>query len=300
MYTVTAYVKYGFVAVYLYYLYRFGLDVGAWLLMGEHMIIMIVDGARTTFLPVFFVTLFLLLDRSSKKLKKTIYLIALAGFILSMVTRALVFRDSSLVQDVVAPVTIEGTMGAYSSLQSIRGVESLRQPQYTFGASYVIDPFIWLIPRSIGREGLSSFDRWADGLGSVLDDGFSPMGGFYYLSEAIAAFSYAGPAIVTSIFAFALIWVDVNKNKHRMLYLAWMPSVGLMFIKVPFGNGVKLFLITLLCMQMLKILRKFSLLLPRQSRGHKGLRSLKEGGYRPGNRVSAREASQPDQPAEGI
>jgi hypothetical protein len=281
MYTVTAYFKFGFVATYLYYLYRFDLDAGAWVLMGEHVIIMVVDGARTTFLPVFLVTLFLLLDKSSKKFRTTVYLLALTGFILSMATRALVFRDSGLVQDIVAPVTIEGTMGAYSSLQSIQGVERLRQPQYTFGASYVIDPFIWLIPRSIGRDGLS-LDRWSDNVGSVLDDNFSPMGGFYYLSEAIAAFSYAGPAIVTTIFGFALLWVDANKNRRRMLYLAWMPSLGLMFVKVPFGNGVKLFVITLLCMQTLKMLRKLSLSLPRRGPGQKTIRSLSGPVSQPG------------------
>jgi hypothetical protein len=90
------------------------------------------------------------------------------------------------------------------------------------------------------------------------------MGGFYYLSEAIAAYSYAGPPIVTTIFAFVLVWVDRNKNTHRMLYLAWMPTVGLVFIKVIFGNGVKLFLIELLSLQILRMLGQFKMLLPRR------------------------------------
>lgn len=265
MFTVTAYVKFFFVAVYLYYLYRFGLDKGAWILLGQHVIVMVIDGARTTFLPVFLVTLFILLDKATNgKRLRTIYALALAGFVLSIGTRALIFHDSSLLQDMVAPVAIEGSMGDYSCLQTIQGVESLRHPQYTFGVSYVLDPLVWLIPKSIGREGLSSFTRWTDELAPVLDEPFSPMGGFYYLSEAIAAFSYAGPAIITTIFALFLIWVDRNKNTRRMLYLAWMPMLGLMFVKVPFGNGAKLFLIELLFMQVLKMLSKAKVLLPRR------------------------------------
>jgi len=265
MFTVTAYVKYVFVAVYLFYLYRFGLDKGAWILLGQHVIVMVIDGARTTFLPVFLVTLFMLLDKGSNRKKlKTIYTLGLAGFVLSIGTRALVLRDSNLLQNMVTPVVVEGTMGDYSCLQSIQGVENLPHPQYTFGATYILDPLVWLIPRSMGREGLSSFTQWTNGLAPVLNERFSPMGGFYYLSEAIAAYSYAGPPIVTTIFAFVLVWVDRNKNTHRMLYLAWMPTVGLVFIKVIFGNGVKLFLIELLSLQILRMLGQFKMLLPRR------------------------------------
>jgi len=277
MFTVTAYLKFFFVAIYLYYLYRFGLDKGAWILMGQHVIVMIVDGARATFLPVFLVTLFILLDRpANKKRMKTIYLAALTGFVVSIGTRALIIHDSSLVQSMIIPVTVEGTMGDYSSLQSIQGVENLPHPQYTFGASYVLDPFVWLIPQSIGRQGLSSFTRWTNELGPVLNESFAPMGGFYYLSEAIAAYSYAGPVIVTTVFAFVLIWVDRNKNNHRMFYLAWMPTLGLMFIKVIFGNGFKLFLIELLSMQMLHMLCMAKRLLPRRASKLHRISSLQE------------------------
>ena len=249
MYTVTAYFKFAFVAVYLYYLYRFGLDKGAWILLGEHVIVMVVDGARATFLPVFLVTLFMLIDQSSsRKRLRSIYILALTGFLVSMLTRALVFEDSNLIQDVVAPVTIEGAMGDYSSLQSIQGIEHLPAPQYSFGASYLLDPFIWLMPQSLGRERFLFFSRWTERLSPVLDEEFAPLGGFYYVSEAVAAFSYVGPALITTLFAFALIWVDRHKNSHRMFYLAWMPTIGLMFIKVPFANDFKVFLVELVCM----------------------------------------------------
>ncbi|MEZ2348034.1 hypothetical protein [Terriglobus sp. RCC_193] len=265
MFTVTAYFKFFFVSVYLYYLYRFGLDKGAWILLSEHVLVLIIDGARATFVPVFLVTLFILIDKISNPRKlKAIYILALGGFLLSMLTRALVFENSSLLQGVVVPVTVEGTMGDYSSLQSIQGMEQLPNPHYTLGANYLLDPIFWLVPRAIGREGLLFFDRWTAGLAPILSDRFAPMGGFYYVSEAVAAFSYVGPPIVTLLFAFSLIWVDQHKNMYRILYFAWMPTIGLMFVKVPFANGFKLFLVQFLGMCLLKAMGRYKIVLPRK------------------------------------
>jgi hypothetical protein len=271
MFTVTAYFKFVFVAAYLYYLYRFGLDKYAWILVSEQVVVMVVDGARTTFLPVLLVTLFILLDRvTDKKMMRRIYGLAIAGIVLSIGTRSLIFHDSSLLQDMIIPVTIEGGLGDYSSLQSIQGVEKLAQPPYTYGASYLVDPFVFLIPKSIGRASLSPFGNWSASLTDILEDKFSPMGGFYYLSEAVAAYSYAGPAIVTTIFAGFLVWIERNKNRHRMLYLAWMPTIGILFVKTQFGNGMKLFVIEFLAIYLIFVLSKARILFIRSQRNARG------------------------------
>jgi hypothetical protein len=164
----------------------------------------------------------------------------------------------------IVPITVEGAMGDYPSLQSIQGVDQLLHPQYTFGASYVVDPLVWLIPQALGREGLSSFSKWTDSLTNVLEDKFAPTGGFYYVSEAVAALSYVGPAIITIIYAAALIWVEKNKNHHRLLYLSWMSTLGLLFIKTQFGNCVKLFLIQILSLYVLLGISKLNFLLPKK------------------------------------
>jgi hypothetical protein len=265
MFTVTAYFKYFFVAIYLYYIYRFGLDKGAWILLGEHLIVMGVDGARSTFLPVLLVTLFVLLDTITNQSRiKRIYLLAIVGITLSIAARALILHASSLVQDMVLPVVVEGGMGDYPSLQSIQGVESMPNPHYTYGTSYILDPLVWLIPQSIGRKGLSPFENWTDSLSNVLEDKFAPMGGFYYISEAVAAFSYAGPAIVTLIFAGFLLWIELNKNRYRLLYLAWMPTIGILFVKMQFGNCFKLFAIQFLSIYLLSALSKIKVSLPQR------------------------------------
>jgi hypothetical protein len=164
----------------------------------------------------------------------------------------------------VLPVVVEGGMGDYPSLQSIQGVESMPNPHYTYGTSYILDPLVWLIPQSIGRKGLSPFENWTDSLSNVLEDKFAPMGGFYYISEAVAAFSYAGPAIVTLIFAGFLLWIELNKNRYRLLYLAWMPTIGILFVKMQFGNCFKLFAIQFLSIYLLSALSKIKVSLPQR------------------------------------
>jgi hypothetical protein len=220
------------------------------------------------------VTLFILLDRvTDRKKMRRIYGVAILGIASSIGTRALIFHDTSLLQDLIIPITVEGGLGDYGTLQSIQGVEKLAQPRYTYGASYVLDPLVWLIPKSIGRSGLSSFGSWTAGLANILDDQFSPMGGFYYVSEAVAAYSYAGPAIITILFAGFLVWIESTKNRHRMLYLSWMSTIGILFVKTPFGNGFKLFVIVFLGMYFLFILSKARAFVIRTQKIHRHLTS---------------------------
>jgi hypothetical protein len=203
--------------------------------------------------------MFIYLDKGiERKRLRAIYILALGGFILSIGTRSLILRNESVLQDLVTPVLIEGSMGSYVCLQSIQGVKALPHPPYTLGSTYIIDPIVWLLPQSMGREDLLSFKEWSDKVSPTLNERFAPMGGFYYLSEAVAAYSYVGPAIVTTIFAFSMIWIDRHKNTHRILYLAWMPTVGLLFVKVVFGNGVKIFVITILSMHVLHFFSRLS------------------------------------------
>jgi len=265
MFTVTAYAKFSFVAVYLYYLYRFGLDKGAWILLLEHVIVMVIDGARATFLPILLLTLFILLGKIDANKTKRIYVLAILGITASIGTRALILKSGDWLQDMIIPVTVEGTMGDYATLQSIYAVEHLFRPPYSAGASYVIDPLAWLIPQSMGRKRFTFADRWGNEIDPILRERFNPMGGFYFLSESITAFSYLGPAIVTTTFAGFLVWFERNKNRHRMLYLAWMPTLGIQFIKTPFGNCFKLFAVQIICLAAFRFLAEIKTQLPNRA-----------------------------------
>lgn len=257
MFTVTAYVKYYFVATFLYYLYRFGVDKYAWLLLGEHVIVMLIDGGRTTFLPIALLILFMTNDLPISKAKlRRLYIGAAIGVVMSIGARALIIQDNSLLVKMTAPVAIEGTMGPYSSLQSIYAAEVDRNLDYTYGASYVLDPFAWFLPTGTTRNNLSFFQKWVDEISIVIPDQFSPMGGFYYVSEAVAAFSFYGPALVTTVFGLTLVWIERYKNRFRLLYVAWIPTVGVLFVKTIFGNVAKMFIINLVLIGSIILVRK--------------------------------------------
>ncbi len=263
LYTFTAYVKYFFVAVYLYYIAKYGLDKWSWLLLAEHVIVMVVDGGRTTFLPIMLITLIMFIEQNKdRRLVRRVYIAAIVGIVVSIGTRALILVGDSIGQKMLIPVAIEGTMGDYPALQSLQGTNNIFHPTYTFGKSYIFDPLVWLLPQAM-RGDTSSFDGWTEQISYTLPDRFAPMGGFYYISESIAAFSYAGPAIVTSLFALALIWFERHKNSHRMLYISWVSTIGFLFIKMIFANCFKLFLINLIFIGLIEATSRMRLLMTR-------------------------------------
>ena len=246
VYALASYVKSGFVAVYLYYIYRFGLNKWAWLLLGFHAIVAFLDGARTTFLPILLLTLFLLGEQSGNAIKRRkVYALAALGILISIGARAVIIRSDSFLARMITPVTVEGLMGSYPSLQSIYALKQEQHPNLTLGASYVVDPIVWFLPQGETRDRFLFLQSWVKDSPALLQEEFAPMGGFYYIAEAVTAFSYAGPAIVTTAFAFALIWVQRNANRHRLLYVTWMPTIGVLFVKMIFGNVFKLFLVDL-------------------------------------------------------
>jgi hypothetical protein len=249
MFTVTSYMKYAFISSYLYYLYRYGFDKFAGMLLAEQTLVMLVDGARTTFLPIALLTLFVVGDAAQKQTRNVrLYIVAAISIFLSLLTRALILGgNSTFAEKVFAPVMIEGTMGDYSALQSLDSIMKGGKAylHFTYGFSYIIDPILWFLPTGDLRNNLSFFQHWVDGITPYLQETYSPMGGFYYAAEATAAFSYAGPAIVTLCFGLWLVWMERNKNRFRMLYIASLPTLGLLFVKAIFGNLVKIFIIQL-------------------------------------------------------
>jgi len=261
MFSVTSYMKYAFIASYLYYLYRFGFDKYAGLLLVQQTIVMLVDGARTTFLPVALLTLFVVGDTAQNQRRNLrLYVIALISILLSLITRALILGgNSTLAEKVFGPVMVEGTMGDYSALQSLDSILNGGKSylHFTYGFSYLIDPISWFLPTGDLRNKLTFFQHWVDGITPYLREPYSPMGGFYYGAEATAAFSYAGPAIVTLMFGLWLVWMERNKNRFRMLYIAAMPTLGLLFAKAIFGNLVKICIIQLMMMLFIMLISKF-------------------------------------------
>jgi hypothetical protein len=245
LFTLTAYVKYCFVAVYIYYLYRFDFDKWASILLGENVVVMAIDGGRTTVFPIILLTIMIVYDKSTeRKTRRKIYMGLVLAVCVSILVRSVIVQGDSLLLKLVIPIGVEGMMGAYPSLQSIYAVRSIPHPAFTYGISYLLDPIMWLLPQADLREKFSFLQGWSRHILPVLPDRqFAPMGGFYYLAESIAAFSYLGPALVTTCFALALVSIERMKNKHRLFYFVWTSTIGILFVKTIFGNVFKLFVI---------------------------------------------------------
>jgi hypothetical protein len=243
MFTVTAYGKHVFIAIFLYYLFRFGIDSWGWILFAENGIVMFIDGARTTFLPVAVVTCLVYAAQLSRLQRKRVYVLALVGALASIEARSIILsKQSTFLENLIAPVAVEGSMGAYSSLQTIYAVRHHANSGYTYGASYVVDPLVELLPKGDLRDNSQSLTNWEHQIDMGIPDTFAPMGGFYYQAEAIAAFWYLGPPLITCLFAASLIWMERIKNRHLLVYLVWTGTIGVLFIKTNFANGFKIFL----------------------------------------------------------
>jgi hypothetical protein len=262
MFAVAAYAKHLFVAIYVYYLYRFGLDRWAWLLFIENVIVLMIDGARTTFFPVAFLTLLIYSYNEINRRNKKVYVIAALGIFATIAARSLILSgDSTVLQKLIAPVAVEGTMGGYTSLQTLYAVQHHGHDGYTYGASYIVDPIALLLPKGELRNNNQSLVSWEQKLDLGMTDRFAPMGGFYYMAEAIAAFSYLGPPMITALFAGALVWMERVKNRHKLVYFAWVSSIGVLFVKSNFANVFKVFLVQLLMVMVLAGIRRYRVLM---------------------------------------
>jgi hypothetical protein len=226
------------VGIYIYYLSRFGLDKWGWALFAGHVAILAVDNGRTTFMPVALLTFMVYSVRGSTRKA-----VALAGMVivLSIGVRA-AFQHGTALENMMLPILVEGDMGSYSSLQSIYAVAHHLNNGYTFGASYLLDPLVWLLPHSQLREQIQFFAPWSVRIERGLSESFSPWGGFYYMSEAVAAFSFFGPAIVAAAFGLLTIWMDKVKNKYTLLSMTWTSTIGILFTKAVFPSIFKMFI----------------------------------------------------------
>lgn len=243
MFTVTAYVKHIMVGVFLYYLYRFGIDRWGWILFAENGIVMFIDGARTTFLPVAVITCMVYAAQLDRAKRKKVYVLALVGLLASVGARSIILsKQAGFIENLMAPVAVEGSMGAYPSLQAIYAVQHHANNGYTYGASYLVDPLVELLPKGDLRDKGQSLTNWEHGIDLGIPDKFAPMGGFYYQAEAVAAFWYFGPLLITSLYAASLVWMERTKNRHLLFYLVWAGTIGVLFVKINFANTFKIFL----------------------------------------------------------
>ena len=256
MYSITSYLKYLFVSMYLFYMYKYGLDKKSVLLLILQILLMLVDGARTTFFMVFSGTIifYLIQNRKIKMPKKiTVLLIFVLGIIFIVVARTIIMNGEN---KGLTSIYVEGQAGSYMALQGILGYTNGYIGNYTYGTNYLIDPFIYFFTKGDLRNSLLYYSKWINELAPYLRDSFAPMGGFYYIAEGISTFPLVGTEIVTGIFAYITCHISNNKNKHKRLYIIYTSTIGVLFSKQIFSNLFTMFLTIYICFLFVEFMYK--------------------------------------------
>ncbi|MBV4423553.1 hypothetical protein [Clostridium tyrobutyricum] len=146
----------------------------------------------------------------------------------------------------ISSVNIEGQVGSYMLRQTIYGVNLSNE--LTYGRDYVIDPIMYFMhPISqkffnISLRDKMYFSKWINDISNYLPEKYSPMGGFYYIAESIAAFYYFGPALVTFIYALICVYFENRRNKLGIKYILYL-ALATIFIKTTFQNFFTLSLV---------------------------------------------------------
>lgn len=273
-YTLTAYLKYFLVAMYLYYLYEYRFSSWTLYFMAMHTILAAVDGARTTYLPLIFITF--ICWRSSVKYQKNLNKRMLAyiffGIVFSIMVRASIMGDQdNFVSNMGFSVIIEAIAGSYMSLQTIYLINRDLPGYYLLGSNYLFDLFAWFAPQGEIRDSISFFQSWIDKSDLYLVEKYAPMGGFFYIAEAMASFSYVGPFFITYIYAFISSQVEARKNSNRLIYLSYYVTIGFLFTKAIFGNIFKLFVIQLIFLGVMIFFHKYLRLIRIFSSRHRNM-----------------------------
>lgn len=234
MTSITAHVKHLTVVAYLYSLYRFGLSRVTAMGFVAVLLLMFVDGGRTNFFSAIVLTLMLWQAKSRipqwKVLGAFVFLVAAM-----QVVRSAVVGGSTLLS-LVGPLVTEGCMADYSTLQSIAVVQTMPHPPYLY---------LW-----------GSLDSWIHDARLYMPGEFAPLGGIYYISEAMARLGYAGPPLFSFLFGWLLCRAERWKVNRQILYLAFMNTIGLLFVKSNFEAEIKGFIAELLCFALILSVRR--------------------------------------------
>lgn len=249
-YTVFAYAKYLFNCMGLLYFYAksFSARGPMLLIIGSQTLLMLLDGGRTTYFGFMLAVAWLYnQDYRLNTSRALVYVVVFGSLI--VITRLLSFAESS-VSLFFESVVYEGVFGGYSAMQTVAEYQ-YSTPYFLLGASYLFDPFIYLLPAGT-RENLLFFGQLAGRISSDIED-FAPMGGFYFIAEAYANFGLAGCFLVSALFGHVLRRVELSRPRWRWLAMAFIATLGSIFSKALFANSVKLFVTYAVFLLLLKL-----------------------------------------------
>lgn len=237
---VFSYGKYCFIAMALLFMHlRKSKPHEMFFIFGTQVALMMVDGGRTTFFG-FLVAAAWIWHQNGGVVKKRHYIFCALALFAILSARAIVLNQN-FADAIVGSVGVEAYFASYTLLQSVSIVDNTHQILY--GLTYLLDPFIYLLPGGIRDDHLILL-KFAGG--GHTDELYAPMGGFYYAAEAYANFGLIGPSLVAFFYAFLFRYFEKQVKYYRFVGIIFIASFASTASKVNFANGLKVFLVYLL------------------------------------------------------
>ena len=235
--TLYAYVRYTFIVLSLIlFASKNTKSKEIFIIFGLNVVVMLIDGARTTFFGLILGYLYIIYRKGYNiSFSKNIFIVLL--ILLLPAIRALVL-GGSFINDFIAGITIESTMGGYTAMQAVYATDKVG---YIYGASYVLDPIIYMLPKFL-RDDLLLFPQHVN-FNNLSGEDFSPMGGYYYIGEVYSNFGILGGVIIGAGYGYILKKIENIKPKYVMLSIFFVSTFGATFAKQNFANEFKIFIV---------------------------------------------------------
>lgn len=235
-----AYIKYLFIVLSIFAVLNRNMNKKElFIIFIFNIIVMFIDGARTTFLGFLLGYLFVLYKKGTKFSLRTTFGILILVLLLPAV-RALVM-SSSFSSAFTESLIIESTFGGYTSLQ---GIYATQNSDMLLGLSYILDPLIYFLPADL-RDNYLFFNQHVN-LANLKGDEFAPLGGFYYIAETYSNFGILGGILIGGLYGFILKKIE-NCNKNMFLFsIIFISTFGATFAKQNFANEFKIFVLFLI------------------------------------------------------
>jgi hypothetical protein len=209
-------------------------------------VLMLFDGGRATFFGLVVAYAWILsINGVNLRASQAGYLILFAALLLA--SRALVLGEG-LVEGMVSSLVAEGIFAGYTGLQM--GDYVLGGGGYLYGLSYLLDPIIYLLPNGTRGDYLLFITLSVNNY--VGKENFGPMGGFFWIAEAIANFGFFGGAIVGSVYGYFLSKLAnyrAGKGYYKIFIVA---AFGSLLSKYYVANGIKIAIFYLIAAMIIK------------------------------------------------
>jgi hypothetical protein len=238
-YTIYAYLKYIYICMGLIFLYanKFQSRFKVGLIISLQIILMIFDGGRTTLFGFIVASYWIYESNHRVNLGKSFFIVI--SLISLLVSVRLLVLDDSFFESVIPVIKLESVYGGYSAFQSIAEIDLFHAP-LLMGASYLLDPIVYLFPLGI-REHYLFFNNFSENFSFNSKEIFAPAGGFFYIAEAYANFGVFGGILIGSFFGILLNLSSKYRNIYPTLIIPYIATFGAIFTKSIFANTFKLF-----------------------------------------------------------